>query len=200
MHLCEVEELAHVLLGMHGLADWRFAFNRRKRSLGLCRYSLKQVESVTAFRRSAQRARYSRCDPARDRPCLGRARSCPWPALEGDLPATRRETGAVRRSPDAKRPVACKVPDLRVRIQPLSPPDAPPNLSLPEVRPEDRPIAVPGRSSHPLERLGATGFACWLQRQGGHCPPLNQKSAVPRVVRDRWAVPPYGYGMRPAIG
>ena len=45
------------------------------------------------------------------------------------------------------------------------------------------------RSSHPLEPLGAAGFACWLQRQGGHCPPLNQKFAVPRVVRDRWAVP-----------
>lgn len=49
MNLREVEELARVLMGMHGLADWSFAFNRRKRSLGLCRYSLKQVELSRHF-------------------------------------------------------------------------------------------------------------------------------------------------------
>lgn len=49
MRLREVEDLARVLMGVHGLADWSFAFNRRKRSLGLCRYSLKRVELSRHF-------------------------------------------------------------------------------------------------------------------------------------------------------
>ncbi len=152
MHLCEVEESGSCFAGHAWTCRLEIRVQPAQAQPWLVPLLAEASRAVTAFRRSAQRARYSRCDPARDRPCLGRARSCPWPALEGDLPATRRETGAVRRSPDARRPVACKVPDLRVRIQPLSPPDAPPNLSLPEVRFEDRPIAVSGATAIRLSR------------------------------------------------
>src|SRR5690242_10849473 len=37
-------QLALERMAQHGLHDWRFAFNRRKRSMGLCRYAEKTIE------------------------------------------------------------------------------------------------------------------------------------------------------------
>ena len=39
-----VRKLARELLDKHGLHDWAFAFNRRKRSLGFCRYEARTIE------------------------------------------------------------------------------------------------------------------------------------------------------------
>jgi predicted SprT family Zn-dependent metalloprotease len=36
--------LAKQLMEQHGLRDWKFGFNRRKRSLGLCRYTARILE------------------------------------------------------------------------------------------------------------------------------------------------------------
>jgi SprT protein len=49
VQLSEVERLADRLMRQHGLAHWSFAFNRRKRSLGLCRYTLKRLELSRHF-------------------------------------------------------------------------------------------------------------------------------------------------------
>src|ERR1700686_5283507 len=40
----QVRQLAHDLLARHGLADWTFAYNRRKRAMGLCLYHLRTIE------------------------------------------------------------------------------------------------------------------------------------------------------------
>ena len=40
----EVRTLALALMAAHGLRGWSFAFNRRKRALGLCRYATKIIE------------------------------------------------------------------------------------------------------------------------------------------------------------
>ena len=40
----QVRQLAYDLLAKHGLRDWTFAFNRRKRSLGLCLYKIRTIE------------------------------------------------------------------------------------------------------------------------------------------------------------
>ena len=40
----EVRKLALELMACHGLEGWKFAFNRRKRALGLCRYGTKAIE------------------------------------------------------------------------------------------------------------------------------------------------------------
>jgi predicted SprT family Zn-dependent metalloprotease len=45
----EVEALAIGLMRQHGLERWQFAFNRRKRSLGLCRYTLRRIELSSHF-------------------------------------------------------------------------------------------------------------------------------------------------------
>jgi predicted SprT family Zn-dependent metalloprotease len=39
-----VRNLALELMARHGLEGWKFAFNRRKRALGLCRYGTKAIE------------------------------------------------------------------------------------------------------------------------------------------------------------
>jgi predicted SprT family Zn-dependent metalloprotease len=39
-----VRQLALGLMSRHGLLDWTFAFNRRKRAMGLCRYGEKRIE------------------------------------------------------------------------------------------------------------------------------------------------------------
>src|SRR5271156_2803212 len=49
MDLNEAEQLAHRLLELHGLTDWSFAFNRRKRALGFCRYGIRRIELSTHF-------------------------------------------------------------------------------------------------------------------------------------------------------
>jgi predicted SprT family Zn-dependent metalloprotease len=36
--------LALCLMALHGLHDWAFAFNRRRRGLGLCRYATRTIE------------------------------------------------------------------------------------------------------------------------------------------------------------
>src|SRR5437879_4984849 len=36
--------LAQELMARHGLSDWTFRFNRRKRGLGLCRYEERVIE------------------------------------------------------------------------------------------------------------------------------------------------------------
>lgn len=41
--------LARELLGRFGLEGWTFAWNRRKRSLGLCRYRDRQIELSVYF-------------------------------------------------------------------------------------------------------------------------------------------------------
>jgi predicted SprT family Zn-dependent metalloprotease len=40
----EVRRLALQLMSEHGLAGWTFAFNRHKRSMGVCRYSVQRIE------------------------------------------------------------------------------------------------------------------------------------------------------------
>jgi predicted SprT family Zn-dependent metalloprotease len=40
----EVRRLALELMACHGLTGWTFGFNRRKRSMGLCRYALRTIE------------------------------------------------------------------------------------------------------------------------------------------------------------
>jgi predicted SprT family Zn-dependent metalloprotease len=45
----EARTLAGELLTRHGLRDWTFAFNRRKRNLGLCRYHRKTIELSIFF-------------------------------------------------------------------------------------------------------------------------------------------------------
>jgi predicted SprT family Zn-dependent metalloprotease len=47
--LTDAEELARRLMKRHGLAAWEFGFNRRKRSLGLCRYTEQRIELSTHF-------------------------------------------------------------------------------------------------------------------------------------------------------
>ncbi len=39
MNLADARALAYALLDKHGLQDWTFAFNHRKRAFGLCNYS-----------------------------------------------------------------------------------------------------------------------------------------------------------------
>ena len=51
----EIRRVALELLAFHGLAGWTFAFNWRKRSLGLCVYRHRQIElSVHFVRRNDQ--------------------------------------------------------------------------------------------------------------------------------------------------
>jgi len=45
----EAESLSRQLLVAHGLADWSFAFNRRKRALGLCLYDARRIELSRYF-------------------------------------------------------------------------------------------------------------------------------------------------------
>ncbi|HEV2971608.1 MAG TPA: SprT-like domain-containing protein [Pirellulales bacterium] len=49
MTLTDVESLALRLMCRHGLRDWKFGFNRRQRSLGLCRYTARRIELSTCF-------------------------------------------------------------------------------------------------------------------------------------------------------
>ena len=49
VRLSDAEDLAQRLLCEHGLAEWQFGFNRRKRSLGLCRYALRRIELSAHF-------------------------------------------------------------------------------------------------------------------------------------------------------
>src|SRR6476646_520436 len=45
----EIRNLAYGLLSQHGLSDWTFAFNRRKRSMGLCVYGRRTIELSVHF-------------------------------------------------------------------------------------------------------------------------------------------------------
>jgi len=45
----DAAQLANQLLEKHGLTDWRFAFNTRKRAMGLCRYEEKRIELSIHF-------------------------------------------------------------------------------------------------------------------------------------------------------
>ena len=49
MQLETAATLAHDLMTHFGLADWTLGFNRRKRSLGLCKYRQHQIELSTHF-------------------------------------------------------------------------------------------------------------------------------------------------------
>jgi predicted SprT family Zn-dependent metalloprotease len=40
----EARRLALGLMAQHGLHDWHFAFNRRKRCMGLCRHATRSIE------------------------------------------------------------------------------------------------------------------------------------------------------------
>jgi len=44
MDVLHAQQLASSMMISHGLADWTFAYNRRRRSLGLCRYMLRRIE------------------------------------------------------------------------------------------------------------------------------------------------------------
>ena len=48
-HRAEVRTLALELMARHGLHGWTFGFNRRKRSLGLCRYGIRAIELSIYF-------------------------------------------------------------------------------------------------------------------------------------------------------
>lgn len=41
--------MARALMDAHGLREWAFAFNRRKRSLGVCYYERKRIELSTHY-------------------------------------------------------------------------------------------------------------------------------------------------------
>jgi predicted SprT family Zn-dependent metalloprotease len=41
---CQARDVALALMAQHNLVGWTFAFNRRKRSLGLCRYQERVIE------------------------------------------------------------------------------------------------------------------------------------------------------------
>ncbi|HEY7425103.1 MAG TPA: SprT-like domain-containing protein [Gemmataceae bacterium] len=43
-HRNTVRKLALELMTRHGLHDWNFGFNRRKRAMGLCRYAARTIE------------------------------------------------------------------------------------------------------------------------------------------------------------
>lgn len=45
----EIRRLALELMALHGLADWRFSFNNRKRHLGLCRFTVRTIELSVYF-------------------------------------------------------------------------------------------------------------------------------------------------------
>jgi predicted SprT family Zn-dependent metalloprotease len=45
----EVQQLAYDLLTAHGLSNWSFAFNRRKRAMGYCYYGRKVIELSIYF-------------------------------------------------------------------------------------------------------------------------------------------------------
>jgi predicted SprT family Zn-dependent metalloprotease len=49
MNLTDARELALQLLAVHGLRGWSFGWNRRKRSLGLCRYADRRIELSLYF-------------------------------------------------------------------------------------------------------------------------------------------------------
>ncbi|HEY4328696.1 MAG TPA: SprT-like domain-containing protein [Phycisphaerae bacterium] len=49
MDFLGAQELALRLMGLHGLAGWAFGWNRRKRSLGLCRYREQRIELSAYF-------------------------------------------------------------------------------------------------------------------------------------------------------
>ncbi len=51
MDVLSVQRLAEELIARHGLArrGWLFALNRRKRTLGLCRYDVKRIELSQYF-------------------------------------------------------------------------------------------------------------------------------------------------------
>jgi predicted SprT family Zn-dependent metalloprotease len=51
----EVRQIAVGLLALHGLHEWSFAFNWRKRSMGLCSFGHRRIEiSVHFVKRNAQ--------------------------------------------------------------------------------------------------------------------------------------------------
>jgi predicted SprT family Zn-dependent metalloprotease len=47
--ILDARRLALALLAEHGLHDWSFAFNRRKRALGYCRYDTRTIELSVHF-------------------------------------------------------------------------------------------------------------------------------------------------------
>ncbi len=49
MDFQQAEQLARVLMHQHGVGDWAFGWNRRKRSLGLCRYQQRRIELSAHF-------------------------------------------------------------------------------------------------------------------------------------------------------
>jgi len=52
----DAAQLARELLHQHGLERWRFAFNRRKRAMGLCRYEARRIELSIHFVAANDRA------------------------------------------------------------------------------------------------------------------------------------------------
>jgi len=52
MELHEAKDLAHQLMAGYLSPDWGFAWNRRKRSLGLCRYHERRIELSIHFVRA----------------------------------------------------------------------------------------------------------------------------------------------------
>ena len=44
MEMLDAERLASGLMRVHGVGDWTFGWNRRKRALGLCRYQQRRIE------------------------------------------------------------------------------------------------------------------------------------------------------------
>jgi len=49
MEFHEVERMGQALIAEHGLIEWHFGWNRRKRALGLCRYREKRIELSLYF-------------------------------------------------------------------------------------------------------------------------------------------------------
>ncbi|MGN6367343.1 MAG: SprT family zinc-dependent metalloprotease [Phycisphaerae bacterium] len=49
MEMLDAERLASELMRAHGVGDWAFGWNRRKRALGLCRYQQRRIELSAHF-------------------------------------------------------------------------------------------------------------------------------------------------------
>jgi predicted SprT family Zn-dependent metalloprotease len=52
MEFSDAQRMALELMAVHGVADWAFGWNWRKRSLGLCRYRERRIELSRHFVRS----------------------------------------------------------------------------------------------------------------------------------------------------
>ena len=106
MRQSEIEELARGLMRRYGLAEWEFAFNRRKRSLGLCRYTLRRIELSSHFALAHDATEVRDVILHEIAHCARGPRRRARSTMEGDLQIDRRPARALRQRAHAGRPLA----------------------------------------------------------------------------------------------